>query len=522
MSANRPRIARAAPRWPATLAIIVAVLAAALPVLTYPLGRDQGEFAVLARGMLAGRAPYTELWNPKPPAVFLTYAAALAAFGHTPEAVRAIDFSFYPAVALLLVGLGAQWGGRARVGLWAALVFGVVYFRETFWTLTQNDGLALVPLVAMAWLVWQGDGPRRGVRWLAAGACLGAAFWFKYPFVLIGAALFAWHAVGRWPRGVLAVARDALAFALGAAVVFALGAAGLAAAGALGTWWESARVTSAYTALGFSPAAFADAMRTGLETRAAAWGVLAVLAAFGVWAAGKTGVRRARSFALVWLAASAGVMLVQAKGYDYHWLPMLAPLVLLAAVGVVAVLDAPWSARIGQARVHGAAAAAGVAVLAVSVWPAAWPYLTGAESRVAYDGRFIAGEFDAGESRRVALLLREQVVPGDSLTIWGFRPEIYFLSGLNPATRFIFHFPLVGAWYPPEWRDEHAAVLWAAMPPRVIVAQADWMPWVTGIDADSNTLLQQYPALNAWLMANYQPQTQIGNLFIWERRPIAD
>jgi hypothetical protein len=104
------------------------------------------------------------------------------------------------------------------------------------------------------------------------------------------------------------------------------------------------------------------------------------------------------------------------------------------------------------------------------------------------------------------------------LFIWGFRPEVYFLSGLNPASRFIFQFPLVGAWYPTEWKEETVDILWAAMPPYVLVAQVDYMPWVTGRDEDSNTLLQEYTEMNNWLIANYERETQIGNFFVWRRK----
>jgi len=63
------------------IAIVVLILLISSPILTYPHGRDQGEFAVIGRGLLNGRVPYIDLWNPKPPAVFYVYAAAIAIFG---------------------------------------------------------------------------------------------------------------------------------------------------------------------------------------------------------------------------------------------------------------------------------------------------------------------------------------------------------------------------------------------------------------------------------------------------------
>jgi hypothetical protein len=158
-------------------------------------------------------------------------------------------------------------------------------------------------------------------------------------------------------------------------------------------------------------------------------------------------------------------------------------------------------------------------IIILNIWPRAWPYLTGQESQVEYNGHFQAGEFVADESLEVANFLRERVAPGDSLFIWGFRPEVYYLSRLNPAVRFIFNFPLVADWYPAAWREETVDILWAALPPYVLVLQVDYMPWVTGSDDDSNTLLQSYTELNDWLIFNYEREAQIGNFFIWRRKP---
>jgi hypothetical protein len=164
------------------------------------------------------------------------------------------------------------------------------------------------------------------------------------------------------------------------------------------------------------------------------------------------------------------------------------------------------------------AAAAFLCIIVFNTWPRAWPYLSGQESQIAYDGQFQAGEFVADESLEVANFLRERVAPGNSLFIWGFRPEVYYLSRLNPAVRFIFNFPLVADWYPAAWREETVDILWAALPPYVLVLQVDYMPWVTGSHDDSNTLLQSYTELNDWLIFNYERETQIGNFFLWRRK----
>ena len=497
------------------IAVIGLVILLALPTLTYPLGRDQGEFATLGRGLLQGKVPYVDLWNPKPPAIFYVYAAAMAVVGQTAVALRLLDLLMIPVLLWAVWWIGRRAGGPA-VGLWAALLFGVFYFTETFWTLTQNDGLVLVPMtLAMVAALRAADSGHRSWAWaLVSGMLAGVSVWFKYPFLLIAcAAALAWllmRARFRWA--------DIAGFVVGLVISLAAGAGAMVATGAWDALLESARVTSAYTALGLNLADFVAAMQTALGFRWSQWGLLFLLGLVGLIAGlwpRLTPDRRARRMTLVvlvWLLAGLGMMVSQAKAYDYHWLPMLPPLAILGGIGATALTRRfPRWAQV-------AAALTVFALALAAVWGPALPYLSGSEDQLAYFDRFQGGEMNAGESQRVVEYLRAHNVPGDSLYIWGFRPEIYYLAGLNPATRFIFQFPLAADWYPQDWRQANVDTLWAALPPYVAVLQADYMPWVTGSHDDSNTLLQRYEELNDWLIYNYEPETQIGNFFLWRRK----
>ncbi len=533
------------------LLILLATTLLALPVITYPLGRDQGEFATLARGILNGRVPYLELWNPKPPAVFYVYALAISLFGQTEAALRSLDFVVVPLTAAALYALGKRIAGRP-MGLWAALIFPVFYFTETFWTLTQNDGIVLLPMTLAVLGLFKTASPAESphaVRWaFLTGVLAGIVFWFKYPFALFAGLLIFGYLSLRWPLNP-ADLRPILAFAIGLAALLLLPALVLMAMGAWPEFVRSAQVTASYTALTFNPADFRDLMMTALSFRWSHWGLLFILAGIGCLRASlplvgtpfsasadtipsdrnapavplSGRINRHLAFVIFWLLLAAVIMLVQAKGYDYHWLPMLPPLVLLAAYALYQITQRLRSSAV-QTAFRLVAAAALLSILIAGIWPRTWLYLTSQENRLTYAARFTAGaaeEFRADESLKVAALLRERVMPGDSLYIWGFRPEIYYLSRLNPATRFIFQFPLVGSWYPPEWREQNVEVLWAALPPYVLVMQVDYMPWVTGSPEDSNTLLQEYTELNNWLLFNYERDTQIGNIFIWRRKPPA-
>src|SRR5690606_35137896 len=292
-----------------------------------------GEFATVGGALPSGRVPYVELSNPEPPAVFYVDAAAMAILGQTTEALRAIDIVFVPVISAALYGIGSRLAGR-RTGLWAALLLPVFYFTETFWTLTQNDGIALLPMaLAMYAMVRAAEGGQRAWLWaLAGGALCGWALWFKYPFILFAGAVIVNYLLLR-PRG--SRLWKPLAAFLGGGLATGLGGVGLMAAqGALNALIESALVTSQYTALGFNLNDLGAALGTYLGFRWSHWGALFLLALAWpvVWlASGLPARRRLWAGVWIWLLAGLAIMLVQAKGYDYHWLPMLPPLALLGA-----------------------------------------------------------------------------------------------------------------------------------------------------------------------------------------------
>jgi hypothetical protein len=337
----------------------------------------------------------------------------------------------------------------------------------------------------------------RGWLWaLLSGVCAALAAWFKYPFVLFGAALvvgYAVHAVG------LQASRSGLiklvaGFVAGGLIIGLGGIAYLASVGLWDATLESALLAGRYVAQDYSLAALFDSpvWRAGFAGRWSRWHVLFLLAA--AWPLLYRRLRRAEKAAppgwpTIWLwgASVLVVFLVQAKGIDYQWLPLLPPLVLIAADAVSGVLEALQRFR---AEIRYAAFLPMLALLAIvlillahlvaNLWLPALPYLAGQESREAYYSRFRGGEFVADESLAVANYLRERVAPGDSLYIWGFRPEIYYLASLRPATRFISQFPLVVEGYPVAWGAENVDLLLGAQRPVVRVLESGVIGWGGG------------------------------------------
>src|SRR5579872_7453729 len=72
-------------------AVTVLALLVRVPAVAEPLGIDQGLFASAARAIARGDALYRDVWDQKPPAIYLTYLSAFTVFGWTPAAIGWLD-----------------------------------------------------------------------------------------------------------------------------------------------------------------------------------------------------------------------------------------------------------------------------------------------------------------------------------------------------------------------------------------------------------------------------------------------
>lgn len=518
------------------LLIIALVLALALPTLLYPLGRDQGMYANIGAAILRGGLPYVDMWDIKPPPIYYLYALSMALFGQTPLGVRALDLLLVPVGMWGLMLLGARIAGE-RVGLWAALLYGVFYFSDQFANLTQSDSLVTVFMIWAALAAWQAAAAPASSRHalgyaLACGALCGVIVWFKQYQALFVLALALWQIAQRWGQW-RALARKAAAFTLGGLLTGGGMLAYFAAIGIIPEMLVVAQSTSAYNAQYSDWGAFFSQMGNYFTFRWWYWGALFALVA-GAALLGLAGRLRGRGWGLVWgwLAAATAFMVAQRLGFDTHWFPMLPPMALLgagafewvsaSALSLKCLFRGKRTSRRGeivQPLVHLVFILTFSAILAYNTWWPAWGYLTGQQTQHDYYAQFQANDLKPEQSLAVVEWLRPRLVAGDTLYVWGFRPEVAFMGGWRPATRWQAQFPLVAPWYPHEWQQQNVDLLWAAMPPYALVLTDDFMPWVTGQHQDSHTILQSYTELNNWLMANYDRVHTIGDFLIWQRKP---
>ena len=516
------------------LGVAVLLLAGLVLLLGYGYGRDQGIYAVVARAIAGGGAPYLDAWDFKPPAIFGVYAAAHALFGPGIEAVRGVEALVYLSLVPAFMLLSDRVLGDSRPGLLAAAIALFAQLQLEYWDTAQPESFGGVAVVWALFLAVRAEdvaGAARGRARLGAGALYAVAGLFKPHLgagILVSAALAARGArrsgAAAWP--------PLLVYAAGAALVIAVAAAWLAAAGAWSATLETFLVfLPSYHSLRFELLALpVDTLRTLRDallgfTAFVPVGLL-LLVVLPPLASRERGV--ALHVAGVVLFQLAGVA-SQARFYPYHF---AASLTLLA-------LPAGWGLWKGWLRARhsplGVVAALTAAILLAWKTPAVPAYGgLGFWERARLRGALLAGGADAGvenllhtagdvhygANRGAANWIATRTPPDSALYVWGFEPMLYAMADRRPASRWIYNVPQRLAW---EHRDrvrrELLADLRREKPAAIVVLQRDVREGVTGNDRDSRAELEAFPELGQLLDEAYAPGTTGEDLTILLRRP---
>lgn len=419
-----------------------------------------------AQAMLEGKALYRDIWFDKPPLYAWVY---LLVGGQGAWPLRLLDAVFCLLSCGLAFGLArrlwGQWEGHAAA-LFLAFFF---VFGVPSATVSLAPDLLTIPFALGA--VWLADARRPGIAGFVAGAALlaNAKALFLLPVVLV------WC----WPAAALVL----VGFACG----LALTPLELAPQGALGDYWQQVWVWGAAYS---RDTPFAHPLTEGVHRTANWMGFHAALLIPAVVYLMRKPSPVARRLA-VWFLLAMATVAGGWRFYPRYYFALLPVAAVIAARGiwlipfrwriaVLAVTLAIPAIRFGKPQLH-------LAVESIRGGPLTWSDLA------LYD-----------DARETAAWLRAHAQPGDTILVWGYRPEINVLAGLPPGTRFLDSQPLTGVIADrhltrsdvtfPELSAKHREELTKTRPVWIVDGLGGMNPRLA---------IDQFPELAAWL-ASYE------------------
>ncbi len=516
------------------------VVVRALPILSFPLGNDQGAYLMIGKGLLEGKRLYRDLLDTKPPGIFIVYAGITKLVGRVMWSAAAADILLLLLISYLLFRFTQPILGRAGAAI-SVMVHASLHAEMGYFWIAQPETFQL-PCVLLAYLLMmrRQHGSRAG--WFAAGLLLGYACWLKYnavaflPFVLVLPFLDAGGLDQEPPRLSLTIGwRDWLERAgflvAGLAVAVIAVLAWIVSSGAWPAMKEAQfGMVPHYAALAVQrrPHYFLSILvRTNYFC--GVWNLWATVAGLVV-----ARLRRdLKRFAPIFLAAlcSYAAVALQLRFHDYYFqtcFPFFA--VIWAYLGISIYEGSRALARYFRQRNW--KLAAGLVWIAFA--QAVFAPLPGEFSKLIlrYEElrEWRAGPqtfyksyphqlpFEHMGTELAAIdFLKKNAGPSDGLYIWGTRGVIYYLTGHIPPTRYHADLGLMSPWCPESMREDLVRDLKNTQPRFIVVARHDALPIITYVNLDSEQFLKIFPQLRIFLSSYYTPVADFEDFVVYRR-----
>jgi len=507
-----------------------------LQILTYGYGRDQGIYAMVARAMLAGKMPYRDAWDFKPPGIFLIFAGARALFGSAQWGIRVLEIAGLAGMVFAMTRLTRKWWGSPLIGLIAGAIAVLVHAQLDFWHTAQPESfggmLTIFGLLVLARELGpdpeQAKNPSLG-RLVAAGALFGFAGLLKPPLAGGGAVValaIAWRSYAReralWPALV-----PIAMVALGGASPFVITLAWFALKGALFDLWHVLFVfTPHYTKLSWVEESVIPMAYWGFTRWFTAYSSVTTVGLLLLLAFRPRPRERFSVFVIAAIIAIhlAGITM-QGKFFPYHYGATWPPTAMLAALGFFRV----WEQATKRGPVFVGLFFVGVFIIlsgrtATKDVPGSYRercldrialFTASTRDQVAIDRLASVADVNAVENRAVAEWLRAHVPADRPVFVWGFEPVIYDLADRTPATRYLYNVPQRVSWAKEGERATLMRDLEASPPSAIVVERRDVFPMVTGDAIDSADTLPDFPALRDLLDSRYRYAETIGDFELY-------
>ena len=466
--------------------LVVVTVVTRLHTYGEPLERDLATYAVIAHELSDGRRLYSDLWDHKPPATHLTYAAAQTLAGVGPGSVYLLGV-----LTALATLLGVFWAGGTRrpgavTGLWAAAFWTVAAGDLTLQANQPNTEVFLNACLIWAFALLAGMHGGRGdrARVTAVALLLALATLYKPVVAVCGVFLVAAHLA--LPPGGATGRRRAVADA--ALIVAICGAAWLSLVGYFAMTHRLADFTGAVFAYnGFYADNLIWNLFQGLEPSNLLPGAMgSLLPLVTASLLGLTLVRWGRvprrTGLLLALAASVLVAIAAPGKFYAHYYQLWLPVLAVGAAWALAALDRVAG---GGTRVLHAGGVLLLGVLAMVQLPS---YSLPAEgwAQTKYGAIVV-------DTERTGRVIDRLLRPDETFYHWGSEAGLYLYSGHRPPTGVLFIEPLL---------EGPSA---AALTRRVLADLAREAPELVVVRSQPGaTSLPAHPVVR-WILSRYRP-----------------
>ena len=466
---------------------VIAALVVALACLRFChvnlLWADEDYHLSAAINILHGRIPYRDFWYDKPPLCAVYY---LLNAGYPGWPLRLLDAAYIVVACWIAYRIAREWWSEVEGRVAALLLaFFTTFYLPSAVIPFAADALMLVPHLAAIYCASR-------KRPVVAGIWCGVAFLFNAKGIFVLAVCIVW------------LLPETALLLLGFSVPVA---AGFTTALATGAWPGYLEQVWRWGLIYAQGSPVTDPVTLGIR-RTADWlgfhGAVTVAAIYAyVYISG-----RERWKLLVWAVISFGAVCLGTRFAPHYFLQLLPALVIPASRGIL----------LARRRYRNAAPVLLTLLLLVPFIRFGPRYVTLAISDVMHRQPQWTDIILDVDSRFVADNIRALSRPGDTLFVWGYRPDIYVYTRMVPDGLFCDSQPLTGVPADRHLRVDTPIYNAPAAANRRVLARSQPTFIADGLGLLNPKLAPTvYPDLREWL-ANYHLVARTNLTLIYKRR----
>jgi hypothetical protein len=495
--------------------------------LAYPFGRDQGIYAYAGKLLLEGKMNYKEVFDLKPPGIHFFFAAIQFAAGESMLSARIFDILWQFITAVIIMTIVSRLSGKRLLSILSGFIYIFLYYRLDYWHTLQADGALNLFFAISVLLLISSYYNHSFIKIFFAGITFAAALIFKYtiiaflPLVLL-CFLFSFNELKTIRLKNSAVFLAGLIFTVCCTIALYL------LTGAFGELVNIQFVqTPLYTSIAYETESggYISSQLVKLFLYSVYAPLIWLSVGAFVWLLIKKKLDFVNLLILSWTAASLFSLIIQWKFYYYHFLVIIAPLAVCSVYFVSLLIDRPESKKNRAISVITAILLLGFFAYASKPYFTSYPVVMSlASSKITLNDAYIKNGFTSDSVFMISKTFKavdkvsNETGPADNIYVWGFDPLVYYLSGRNCTSRFIYNFPLL-------WKGENSALKKEFMnevekyPPKMIlVAKNDPLLYISGYNEDSKQLLDRFTEFKGYLDARYNYETSIDDFDYYKLR----
>lgn len=498
--------------------ILLACVLLGSVALIYPFGRDQGIYAYAGREILDGKLQYKYVFDLKPPLVHFTFALGELISGTSMFSLRVFDLVWQYITAVMIFLICFRITKSRASSIIASILYLFLYYRFDYWQSMQADSFMNLPFAVSIFLLLDKSGRKNVISYFLSGIFFGITVFYKYTILGFIPLLLILLYFG-FKKNKQAV-KIAFTFTAGFIVVISLVLLIFTFNGALKEFLDINLVQIPnYANIGFQTESIGYILKNLLKlfTYSIYSPLILLIAVLTYFLVKNKKIDFNNSLIIIWVITVLINIIIQWKFFKYHFNVVFPSLAIGAVLGYETL-----KSMFGKLKYFKVITLVVVVLYLLSsfgiysrYYTDLYEYLVSKKTLTeVYEKKGVTDEteyFVIRETFNAVNYLNTNTVNNDKVFIWGFDPMVYYLSGKECASRFIYNFPLYWKKDNKNFRIELISDLNKALPEIILISKNDQLYLLSGYYEDSKQMVERFPEFKQLIKDNYVMDYQSQN-----------